>query len=178
MIAYMECQVFNCLAIPPLTGVDPDTLSRRTASGYIKNRPLHLTAGTGGRSRHPRLAPRRTAPGRSPSAPRERRVRHCRLASVERGRLLSGRRYHRQRSRCCSTLSRSRPEQVQVCESLGEPQTRKRETAALSEAMAELGLKTAAVVTRNEDRGIDTGGSTIGVVPAWRYLLDLPNAAA
>jgi predicted AAA+ superfamily ATPase len=65
---------------------------------------------------------------------------------------------------------------VQVCESLADPQTRKREATALSEAMAELGLKTATIVTRNEDRRIETGGRTIEAVPAWRYLLDLPDA--
>ena len=65
-----------------------------------------------------------------------------------------------------------------MCESLAEPQTRKRETAALNEAMAELGLKTATIVTRHEDQRIEAGGSTIEVVPAWRYLLDLPDATA
>ncbi len=63
---------------------------------------------------------------------------------------------------------------VQVCESLAEPQTRKREAAALGEAMGELGLKTGTIVTRNEDERIDTGGGTIEVVPVWRFLLDLP----
>jgi predicted AAA+ superfamily ATPase len=62
---------------------------------------------------------------------------------------------------------------VQVCESLAEPQARKRETAALSEAMGELGLKTGTIVTRNENGRIDTGGGTIEVIPAWQYLLDL-----
>jgi predicted AAA+ superfamily ATPase len=62
---------------------------------------------------------------------------------------------------------------VQVCESLAEPQTRKRETAALSEAMVEQGMKTGTIVTRNEDERIDAGGGTIEVIPAWRYLLDM-----
>jgi hypothetical protein len=66
---------------------------------------------------------------------------------------------------------------VQVCESLAEPQTRKREVAALSEAMAEMGLKTGTIVTRNEDERIDTADGTIQVIPAWRYLLDLPESA-
>jgi len=66
---------------------------------------------------------------------------------------------------------------VQVCESLAEPQTRKRETAALSEAMAELGLKTGTIVTRNEDERIEAGSGTIEVVPAWRFLLELPESA-
>ena len=64
---------------------------------------------------------------------------------------------------------------VQVCESLEEPQTRKREIVALSEAMAELGLSTGTIVTRNEDERIETGGGTIEVVPAWRFLLELPE---
>lgn len=65
---------------------------------------------------------------------------------------------------------------VQVCESLAEPQTRKRETAALSEAMSELDLKTGTIVTRNEDERIEAGGGTIEVVPAWRFLLELPES--
>ena len=65
---------------------------------------------------------------------------------------------------------------VQVCESLAEPQTRKRETTALSEAMAELDMKTGTIVTRNEDEWIETDGGTIEVVPAWRFLLELPES--
>lgn len=65
---------------------------------------------------------------------------------------------------------------VQVCESLAEPQTRKRETMALSEAMTELGLTTGTLVTRNEDERIDVGSGTIEVVPVWRFLLDLPES--
>lgn len=65
---------------------------------------------------------------------------------------------------------------IQVCESLVEPQTRKRETAALSEAMVELGLQTGTIVTRNEDEHIVTGAGTIEVLPAWRFLLNLPES--
>jgi len=65
---------------------------------------------------------------------------------------------------------------VQVCESLTEPQTRKRETTALSEAMAELGIKIGTIVTRSEDELIYTTSGTIKVVPIWRYLLDLPES--
>jgi hypothetical protein len=63
---------------------------------------------------------------------------------------------------------------VQVCESLADPQTRKRETAALGEAMAELGLNAGTIVTRGEDQQTDIAGGTIEVVPAWRFLLSLP----
>ena len=66
---------------------------------------------------------------------------------------------------------------IQVCESLKEPQTRKRETAALTEAMAELGLKTGKIVTRNDSEQIENGGGIIEVVPIWRFLLDLPEDA-
>jgi hypothetical protein len=66
---------------------------------------------------------------------------------------------------------------VQVCESMGETQTRKRETAALSEAMAEMGLKKATVVTRNEEERINIDGRAIEVVPVWRFLLGLPESA-
>jgi len=65
---------------------------------------------------------------------------------------------------------------VEVCESLAEPQTRKRKTAALSEAMAELNLKSGTIVTNRESERIDTDGGTIEVVPIWRFLLDLSES--
>lgn len=61
---------------------------------------------------------------------------------------------------------------VQVCETLADPQTRKREVTALHEAMAELGLKTGTIVTRNEDESINVEPGIINVVPAWRFLFD------
>jgi uncharacterized protein len=63
---------------------------------------------------------------------------------------------------------------VQVCESLADPQVRRRESTALSEAMTELGLKTGTIVTRNEDGRIEVAGGTIRVIPAWQYLLEQP----
>jgi predicted AAA+ superfamily ATPase len=75
--------------------------------------------------------------------------------------------------------ARNRPKALfQVCESLADPQTRKREVAALGEAMAELGLKAGTLVTRNEEEHIDADGGRIVVVPAWRFLLDLPGMRA
>ncbi len=65
---------------------------------------------------------------------------------------------------------------VQVCESMAEPQTRKREVAALTEAMAEYGLKSGTVVTRNEEEQIKVDAGKIEVVPAWRFLLNLPES--
>jgi uncharacterized protein len=43
--------------------------------------------------------------------------------------------------------------------------------------MAELGLKTGTIVTQNEEERSDAETGTIEVVPAWRYLLDLPESA-
>ncbi|RLC03940.1 MAG: ATP-binding protein [Deltaproteobacteria bacterium] len=64
---------------------------------------------------------------------------------------------------------------VQVCKSMAEPQTRKRKLAALTGAMAEYGLKSGTVVTRNEEDQIKVGAGKIEVVPAWRFLLNLPE---
>ena len=65
---------------------------------------------------------------------------------------------------------------VQVCESLAEPQTRKREITALSEAMSELGLTTGTIVTRNENERVDVPSGIIQVTPVWRFLLELPES--
>jgi uncharacterized protein len=67
---------------------------------------------------------------------------------------------------------------VQVGETLVEAQTRKRETLALGEAMAELSQKTGTIVTKNEEERIAIGDGIIEVVPIWRFLLDLPGQAS
>ena len=65
---------------------------------------------------------------------------------------------------------------VQVCESMADPQTRKREIAALAEGMVELNLTESAIVTRNEEEQIQVESGTIKVIPAWRFLLSLGSA--
>ena len=65
---------------------------------------------------------------------------------------------------------------IQVCESLVDVRTRKRETAALSEAMIEMRLQAGTVVSRNEEEQIVVDDATIGVVPIWKFLLNLPEA--
>lgn len=65
---------------------------------------------------------------------------------------------------------------VQVCESMADPRTRKRELAAVSEAMNEMNLKTAQIVTRREEEQVAAEAGMIDVVPAWRFLLSLPVA--
>lgn len=67
----------------------------------------------------------------------------------------------------------SRKAVFQTCESLADAQTRKREIAALNEAMDELKLNSGTVITRHEEDQIEIGGKRISVVPAWRFLLDL-----
>lgn len=71
---------------------------------------------------------------------------------------------------------RGRPQLlVQVCESLAGPQTRKRELTSLDDAMEELGVKEATIVTRSEDDAVETDRGTVRIVPAWRFLLDMPD---
>ncbi len=66
---------------------------------------------------------------------------------------------------------------VQVCESMVEPKTRKREIAALSDAMVEMDIKTGTIVTRNEDDQFEVDHGEIEVMPIWRFLLSLPEMA-
>lgn len=61
---------------------------------------------------------------------------------------------------------------VQVCETLADPQTRKREVRALEEAMAELGQREAVIVTREEEEMLTFPSGTIRIMPAWRFLLE------
>jgi predicted AAA+ superfamily ATPase len=61
---------------------------------------------------------------------------------------------------------------VQVCETMAEPRTRKREITAICEAMSEQGLNSGIVVTRNEEEEIEVGGKKVEIVPAWRFLLN------
>ena len=60
---------------------------------------------------------------------------------------------------------------VQVCESMADPQTRKWEITAPSEAMTELSLTEGTIVTRKDDEQIQVESGIINVVPVWRFLL-------
>jgi predicted AAA+ superfamily ATPase len=60
----------------------------------------------------------------------------------------------------------------QACESLKNPATRQREITALQEAMTELRLSHAILVTRDEQEEISVSSGIIEVVPVWRFLLD------
>ncbi len=62
---------------------------------------------------------------------------------------------------------------VQVCESMADPKTRKREITSLGEAMSELKLKDGYIVTRNEEEQIKIDDGQIHAIPIWRFLLNL-----
>ena len=64
------------------------------------------------------------------------------------------------------------PTLVQVCESLDNPQTAKRELRALEAGMAATGAATSVLVTlRDEESDIATTSGNIHIVPLWRFLL-------
>jgi predicted AAA+ superfamily ATPase len=59
---------------------------------------------------------------------------------------------------------------------MADPQTRKRETTALTEAMAELNLTQGIIVTRGEEEKIQNESGKIDVMPAWRFLLNVEKS--
>ncbi len=60
---------------------------------------------------------------------------------------------------------------TQVCADLSDKATRERELRALDEAMAELRLNTATLVTLHETGEERLPGGTVHIVPAWRWAL-------
>lgn len=60
---------------------------------------------------------------------------------------------------------------VQVCDSMADPETRKREVTALRNAMAERGLSSGLIITRSEKDRIEVDAGEIELLPAWRFLL-------
>ena len=62
---------------------------------------------------------------------------------------------------------------IQVCESMANPQTRKREITALAEAMSELKITCATIVTRTDDEQLEVESGIIEIVPAFRFLLNM-----
>jgi len=61
---------------------------------------------------------------------------------------------------------------VQVCVSLNDPATRKREVSSLIQAMEELHLRKATIVTSDEEETLNQGDKSIKCLPAWKYLLE------
>lgn len=69
------------------------------------------------------------------------------------------------------------PELIQVCERFDDPSTRKREVAALTEAMAETGCAKATIVTLSSQERIETAAGEVMVVPAWRWFFGRTHTA-
>ena len=65
-----------------------------------------------------------------------------------------------------------KPALVQVCASMAEAATRKRELRALSEAMVETGLKESWVVTESQESEIELPEGTVHCIPAYEFLAD------
>ncbi|HOD99118.1 MAG TPA: ATP-binding protein [Syntrophales bacterium] len=61
----------------------------------------------------------------------------------------------------------------QVCADIGDPQTLARETAALWEALDEMGIAEGVVVTLDEERRMEQAGKQIRFLPAYAWFLDL-----
>ena len=60
---------------------------------------------------------------------------------------------------------------IQVCYSLEEPATRKRETSALLQAFAKNPVKNLSIITYQSEEVIVENGVSIHVIPAWKWLL-------
>jgi predicted AAA+ superfamily ATPase len=67
---------------------------------------------------------------------------------------------------------------MQVCRTLAEPATRKRELAALADAMGELDLPETVLVTHYGEETVSLDGRTVRIVAAWRFLLELDADAS
>jgi predicted AAA+ superfamily ATPase len=60
---------------------------------------------------------------------------------------------------------------IQVCETLLDPQTRKRELLALNEAMEEQNVSSAIIVTRREEDELSSELGQIRIIPIWKFCL-------
>jgi len=60
---------------------------------------------------------------------------------------------------------------MQVCLSLGDPATKKREISSLNQAMEELNLGESTIITFEEEDVLEEGSKLINIVPVWQFLL-------
>jgi predicted AAA+ superfamily ATPase len=70
---------------------------------------------------------------------------------------------------CLEKLSVS--ELIQVCWSLDNPETEKREISGLIEAAEATDCKNLKLITANTEKDIQEGEFSISVVPAWKFCL-------
>ena len=74
----------------------------------------------------------------------------------------------------CDFLCRQKQkitEAIQVCQSLENESTRKRELRGLIEAMQDYKLESGYIITEDEEDTIHGDGLSIRVLPAWKWLL-------
>jgi len=71
---------------------------------------------------------------------------------------------------CCTDI-KGNPSLFQVCADSSAMDTLERETVALLEAMAEIGMKEAFLITLDENRSLRRQGCTINLVPAYAWML-------
>ena len=69
--------------------------------------------------------------------------------------------------------SKKKQHLVQVCLTLADPMTEKREMTSLTQAMDELSLTEATIVTLDEDQQIEKDGKKIRIIPAYKYLISI-----
>ena len=62
---------------------------------------------------------------------------------------------------------------IQVCYSLNDMETRKREITALVQLAKRVEIKKMLIITKDEETVISENGATIEVVPVWKWLLDI-----
>lgn len=81
--------------------------------------------------------------------------------------------YHKNKHEC-DFIIRQKGEiikAIQVCQSLENQSTRKREITGLIEAMQNYKLQTGFIITEDEEETITENGLTIRILPAWKWLL-------
>jgi predicted AAA+ superfamily ATPase len=66
------------------------------------------------------------------------------------------------------------PRILQVCASLDNPNTRRRELRGAEVAMDQLGVRESILVTLHEADSVETASGTVHVLPAWRWMLEVP----
>jgi len=81
--------------------------------------------------------------------------------------------YHKNKAECDFIVMNNGKitDAIQVCRSMEEVKTRKREINGLQEAMESYNLKTGLIITEDEEEVITTKGFTIQVLPCWKWLL-------
>ncbi len=81
--------------------------------------------------------------------------------------------YHKNKHKCDFLTRQSGKviNAIQVCQSLENPQTRKREFNGLLEAMKDHNLQRGFIITEDFEETLEEYGMRIQVIPVWKWLL-------